>query len=135
MTDYPEVRFAEIQTAVPVDLSDRVLSILQQHVGRDHRISRRALVEQAFRVAVDDNLANSTQDRQVRMILEDLQAIHPILSTSGGGGYYYAGSAEEISRYAAELDSRAKKLLQKSRRLLKLARRFNADIQLNLPNF
>ncbi len=134
MPDYPEIAYAEIQHTIPEDLEARVLAILQQHVGRDQRISRKALVEGACGMKLDDtNISNSRLDRQVRLVMDNLQEHHPILSTSGGGGYYYAGTADEIQRYAAELDSRAKKLLSKSKRLVKLAKNFQADLQLSFP--
>ncbi len=132
--DYPEAVFTEIQHSIPANLRERLLAILQQHVGKENRISRKALVEKScgVKLAVSE-LANSTFDRQVRIVLDELQDTHPILSSSGAGGYYYAGSAEEIARYAAELDSRAHKLLQKSRRLLRQARQFRAELQLSFP--
>lgn len=133
MDNYPEIKYAEIKRSLPENLDVRILAILQQHIGRDNRISRKRLVEEAFGVNMNEvDLANSTLDRQVRLALEALQSKHPILSTSGGGGYYYAGSADEIARYAAELNSRAMKLLEKSRRLERLANRFKKGVQLNL---
>lgn len=134
LSDYPETHYAEIKATVPADLPARVLAVLKEHVGKDNRISRRDLVARVFNVNMNDiDLANSTLDRQVRYVLPDLQDRYPILSTSGGGGYYYAGSEDEIQRYAAELNSRAMKLLDKSRRLIKLAKRFRKEVQLQFP--
>lgn len=118
---------------MPPDLDVIVLEIVRKHVGYESRISRRALVENAFDVDLTGvNLANNSYDRYVRESLVKLQENYPILSTSGGGGYYYAGSADEINRYAAELNSRANKLLKKSRILLKLAKKYKREIQLPL---
>jgi hypothetical protein len=90
MDSSPETTYNEIQHTVPSDLEERVLAIIQQHIGMQHRISRRALVEQAFHTRIDDeNISNSRMDRQVRIAVESLQSRHPILSTSGGGGKYY----------------------------------------------
>lgn len=133
MSDYPEVRYQEIQETLPTDLQNRVLTVLQAHIGRANRITRKMLVSEVFNVSMTDvELSNSTIDRQVRMVMADLQRRFPILSTSGGGGYYYASNAEEIARYAAEINSRAMKLLDKSRQLEKQAAAFQRDIQLKL---
>lgn len=123
--DTPEDVFKHIVSSSPRDLEQRVLAVLREHVGKKKRISRQALVQRVFgKTIARGALANSTEDRQVRVALEALQYQHPILSSSGTGGYYYAESAEEIARYAAELDSRAKKLQQKSIRLARLAARY-----------
>lgn len=130
--DYPEIAYEEIKH-IPAGLAERVLSVLQQHVGKDNRITRLALIKEACGVTLErEELANSTLDRQVRLVLDDLQARYPILSSSGAGGYYYASSADEIARYAVELNSRAMKLMQKSKRLMRQAKRFQRDVQMGL---
>jgi hypothetical protein len=131
--DIPEATYNELRSSIPEDLYPKILSVLKLHIGKANRITRRELDEAVWNLDFSGvDLNNSTLDRQVREVLVKLQEDYPILSTSGGGGYYYAGSADEISRYAAELDSRAKKLLGKSRKLLKMATRFQKEVQLQL---
>jgi hypothetical protein len=131
--DYPEIAYDEIKHSIPDGLAERVLAELQKHVGKDNRISRLALVESTCNVHLERSaLANSTYDRQVRLVLDELQGRYPILSSSGAGGYYYASSADEIAAYAAELNSRAMKLLNKSKRLVRQAKRFQRDVQMGL---
>lgn len=133
ITDYPEAHYREIKSSIPEDLYPKILAVLKQHVGKANRITRRRLVEEVFSVDMSGiDLSNSTLDRQMREVMVKLQDDYPILSTSGGGGYYYASTADEINVYAAELDSRAKKLLSKSRRLVKMATRFQKEVQLQL---
>lgn len=133
ITDYPEAKYHEIKATIPEDLYTKIVAVLKQHIGRENRITRRALDEEIFSVSFADiDLNNSTLDRQMREVMVRVQDDYPVLSTSGGGGYYYASTAAEIATYAAELDSRAKKLLKKSRRLVKMAERFQKEVQLQL---
>lgn len=126
----PRAVYETIQLTTPEDLDDRILLVLQTHRGKDHRISRRSLVEAIFGIAVDpdENLANSKEDRQIREAIARLQETYPILSSSGDGGYWLPGSAEEINEYAAEINSRAMKLLEKSRRLVAQAQTLRFDV-------
>lgn len=124
----PRAVYETIQITTPEDLDDRVLTVLQSHRGKDHRISRRSLVDAVFGFDPGDNLANSKEDRQIREAIARLQETHPILSSSGDGGYWLPGSAEEINEYAAEINSRAMKLLEKSRRLLAQAQTLRFDV-------
>lgn len=105
------------------DLDGQVLSALFEHRGKSNRIGRRELVNQIYKLNLtkEDNIANLHADRQVRESIERLRKTHIILSSSGNGGYWMPESAAEVERYSAEIVSRARKLEQQSRRLLRMA--------------
>jgi hypothetical protein len=108
-------RYDVIRADMPPGLKRRVLHILSGHKGSDNRIARINLVKQAFNIFSNDEVTE-TQDRQVRDAIAELRrARHMICSDSGEGGYFIAGNYEEVLRIAAEMDSRAMDLLEKSR--------------------
>lgn len=131
--DPDEIFEIEIKHAIPADLPDRVLSVVQQHRGKADAISRKGLIKNVFGYLPKGDLVNSREDRQVRLVLLDLQDKHPILSSSGKGGYFYAASADEITAYARELESRAVALHKKSKKLVRQAVRFQTQVQMMLP--
>lgn len=121
----PEDVYLEIKAMTPQDIDTKVLNVLMQHVGRENSISRRHLIDQVFGVClpVNVNLANLRADRQVRLAIARLQKDYPIIGSSGGAGYCMVSGMDELTRYEAEINSRAKKLLEKSRRLRRAAER------------
>lgn len=121
--EYPETIYHRIKSLMPADLPNRVLGVLQMHRGQQNRISRIDLVNAIFGLNMPAyaKLENLTEDRQIRSAIEELQGKYPILASSGMGGYYYAASVLEINRYIREIDSRAMKLMEKSRRLQRIA--------------
>ena len=120
-TKTPAEIYDQIKYSVPTDLDERVLRVIHQHTGKSNQVSRQELVKQVFGVTIKPaDLRTSTLDRQIREAIARLQDQHPILSSSGNGGYFYAASMDEINRYAAEVNSRAMKLLEKSRSLLRV---------------
>lgn len=128
-----EIFETEIKPAIPPDLPDRVLAVVARHRGKANAITRKRLLQSVFGYLPKGDLANSREDRQMRLVLLDLQGRYPILSSSGRGGYFYAESAEEIDAYASELESRAAALHEKSRKLHRLAAQFHKDVQMRLP--
>ncbi len=115
--------YSDIQAAAPEDIDDRVFTALAPHVGKNNAISRRALIEAVFgrKITSGESIANSTQDRNIRDAIARLQERHAILSSSGCGGYYLPANWEEVTRFASEIVSRARKLERKARRLEQLA--------------
>ncbi len=109
---------------LPEGLPNRVLEVLKQHRGLANRITRRDLIEQVFEISmIGKDLQNLTEDRQLRMAIEELQGHYPVLGSSSEGGYYYANNAREIDRYIREINSRVNKMLDKARRLQEIAQR------------
>lgn len=124
----PRAIYETIQVTAPNDIDSRVLDALNHHHGKTNRITRRELVEAVFGFDPGANLANSREDRQIREAIARLQDSHPILSSSGDGGYWLPESPDEIHEYAAEINSRAMKLLDKSRRLAEQANAMRFDV-------
>lgn len=90
-------------------LKERVLKIMQSHVGIENRIERRSLVEQAC------GFWTRTNDRKVRDVLSGL----PVISTStAGGGYWLPADEDEINRWEDEMLSRTREIYKR----IKLAR-------------
>lgn len=111
--------YTTLAATLPDDaLAQKIIAVLKDHVGSTNRIARRDLLMQAFPSArLPVNLSNSTEDRKIRLTIEDLQAAgYPVLSDSGAGGYWL-GTPEEIETYVAELESRREKLTVKIRAL------------------
>lgn len=125
----PRAVYETIKITTPDDLDSRVLAVLNRHRGKEIRISRRDLVKTVYGIDPGANLANSREDRQIREAIARLQDTYPILSSSGDGGYWLPESVDEINEYAAEINSRAMKLLEKSRRLLDQANTMRFDVR------
>jgi hypothetical protein len=127
----PREVYQNARASAPEDLDDRVLAVMREHKGKDHAISRRSLVRAVYgiEVPIDDDLSNSLDDRNIRDSIARLQECYPIIASSGTGGYWWAKSMDEIYAYAGEINSRAKKLLDKSRKLLNSAREFFEEPQ------
>lgn len=86
-------------------LERQVLDILLDNPGR--RITRQEFVMKLFGYPPAD-LANSTEDRQVRECIERLRAKDwPIVSSSGEAGYQIEDDEEKIREFAAEQSARA----------------------------
>ncbi len=126
--------YAEIKATVPADLDNQVHAVLCQHTGKDNRITRRALWEAIAGHPAPDDFTSGTLDRQIREAVARLQRRYPILASSGEGGYFMAGSLDEAATYAAEIMSRATKLLDKARQIEAAALiEFSRPGQMKLP--
>lgn len=113
-------RYDEILRGMNPGLERQVYSCLTHHVGRENAISRRNLIEAVFNKTVGV-LANSSEDRQIREAISELQKSHLVISDSGKGGYYIPASMVEASAYQAEILSRARELESKARFINQLA--------------
>lgn len=119
----PREVYESIVERVPVGVDADLLAVLQMHVGKDQRISRRAMIERVFgvKVAEGENLSNNSYDRQIRESIERLRGQHLILSSSGDGGYWMPGSLDEVTEFTAEIVSRARKMEDYARHMERMA--------------
>jgi len=109
--------YEQILLSMPPGIKKKVLHILAGHKGSNNRIARNDLVKRVFGIFSDDELTD-TRDRMVREVIAELRDEgNFICSDSGVGGYWMASNYEDIEMLAGELDSRAMKLLEKSRTL------------------
>jgi hypothetical protein len=100
------------------ELDQLVLSILQRHVGKEHRISRFDLLREVYGPWQAGKMdSNSVEDRRVRESIERLREKYVILSSSGSGGYWLPESESEAQDFIAEMESRAMKMLQMTGRM------------------
>lgn len=114
-----------------------VLENLIEHAGE--RVTRYELLEavhglKAREWAEAHGLANSTEDRQNREIIETLQSKdYPIVSSSGTAGYVLAADEETTEKYVAELVSRSNNLndkinsLRRSKKWIRFIREWKAN--------
>ena len=74
------------------------------------------------------------KDRQIRLLMEEIRHLHPIISTSDTNkGYRLAKREEDISlvKHAwAEIDSRIGQLNKNKKPLLQFLKKYNANITL-----
>jgi hypothetical protein len=129
----PRVRYQEIVEKTSAQLQDQVLNVMKKHVGKENKISRVNLISEVFHISLSaGRLSNSAQDRQIRRVVAELQQNYPVLASSGDGGYYMASSMDEINEYIAEIESRARKLFDKSRQIKSMAEKFAVSRQMRL---
>jgi hypothetical protein len=98
--------YDELISCMPAGLEHEVLSVLNQHVGKENRIAFRSLVIQVM------GKFNSTTERQVREAIERLRKEQtiPVMSESGRGGRWLAASQDEIDANLTEWRARRRNL-------------------------
>jgi len=106
---------------MPLDINQRVMQVLEFAFENSPgiNVTRQDMVANIFGIFVEKSkLANSTEDRQIREAIEDLQrAGYPVISSSGKPGYRLAVDDQEKETYIVELESRRKQLEEKIRAL------------------
>lgn len=107
-------------------------TLLQAH---GQRVTRAALVKTVYGAElVDAELADSTKDRKVRVIINRLrERDYPIVSSSDAAGYTMQASEEEMEAFISEQGSRLKKIqanidhAYRSKRYLGLVRQWREE--------
>ena len=111
--------YDQLMEGITDKMTRSVLDVLIQHAGE--RVTRLDLLEHVHGWNVRDQaekhgLANSTEDRQNRAIIEMLQDKgYPIVASSGTAGYVLAADEATTEAYIAELVSREENLRNKIR--------------------
>ena len=109
--------YDQLMDGITDAMTRAVLEALIEHAGE--RVTRQELLELVHGRTVREHaekhgLANSTEDRQNRAIIELLQDKgYPIVASSGTPGYVLAADEETTEAYIAELVSRQENLRNK----------------------
>jgi hypothetical protein len=92
-------------------MKEIILSILQQHQGRNNPITGRELA----------NLLNQNDDRKIRLLIEELiDDGYPIVgATQSPCGYFIAVNIQEVKECTESLKSRAVQIFTRRQKLLR----------------
>lgn len=107
MTDVsPAAIYESIIGGIAPGLEQKVFDILATSLG--HEVSRQNIVFRIFGIQVaPSQLANCTEDRQVRECIRSLrEKDYPIISSSGKAGYTLEADPVRIDATIAELSSK-----------------------------
>ncbi len=116
--------YRHIQETAPADLERRIMDILEaaRRSSPGTNVTKSELILQIYGIrtplgrTVTGN--TSTQDRQIRDAIADLQEQgYPIIASSGAAGYRLAINDEERLDYIHEIEARINKLELKVRAL------------------
>jgi len=107
---YEEIRASDLEPL------KRVLRLHLQayHRGRTNRADKWTLVERACGVKIPEGQrnANNPHERKVPMAIAEMRKDGEPVCSDSGGGYWWAESLEEVEAVTAELEGRAKDLLE-----------------------
>lgn len=107
---YEEIRVSDLE---PIKRYLR-MHLRTNHAGRAHRADKWTLVERVFGAAIPDGQrnANNPHERKVRMAIAEMRKDGEPVCSDSSGGYWWAESLEEVEAVTAELEGRAKDLLE-----------------------
>jgi len=112
--------YDEILNDLQVELSELERHIFESLQHNPEGLTRRELVYQVYGYVIhpDEDLGNNKHDRKIRMAIASMQdRLIPIVSSSGKAGYRLDVSRENAEQMALEMESRARRLYDKARRI------------------
>lgn len=107
---YEEIRASDLE---PIKRYLR-MRLQAYHRGRMRRADKWTLVERVCgkQISVDQRNANNPHERKVRMAIAEMRKDGEPICSDSGGGYWWAESLEEVEAVTAELEGRAKDLME-----------------------
>lgn len=95
------------------------LHLQAYHRGSNRRIDRWELVElvSGQEIPPAKRTNNNPHDRRVRLAIAEMRKEGDPICSDSSGGYWWAASPEEIEGLVAELESRARDLLETANRM------------------
>lgn len=107
---YEEIRTSDLE---PIKRYLRMY-LRANHTGRMRRADKWTLVERVLGAPIpqDQRNANNPHERKVRLAIAEMRKDGEPVCSDSGGGYWWAESLEEVEAVAAELEGRAKDLLE-----------------------
>ncbi len=111
------VQYRHIVATMPEDLGAKIMKVLEYAyaVSPGVNVTKQDLIWNVFGVWIEKrDLINSTEDRQIRDKIAELQLDgYPIIASSGKPGYRLDPNREEIEEFCKELEARMEQLRQK----------------------
>ena len=109
--------YEKIKATAPADLQKSIMKVLDfaRVNSPGINVTKHDLILNIYGKHISGTqLTSSTEDRQIRDAIADLQlAGYPIIASSGKPGYRLAAKREEIEEYVAELEARVSQLQSK----------------------
>ncbi len=93
-------RLEEILAEIPYGFIERVGTVLEKYVGKEHSVSKPVLMESLQRLGFGNGLSTATFERQVRIAIVALRKKGALIcSSSGDGGYFVAKDRVEYDEF------------------------------------
>jgi hypothetical protein len=111
-------KIIEIDTA---ENRNRVLVLLNQHIGAANAISMTELFEAVFNRTWDDHINSTRALRHLITAMRDDGVAICSVSTKSGGGYYQPAAGSELTDYLRKNERRALCMLKRNSQMKKIS--------------